>query len=110
MLHPVCQARYKFSSNHKARAGFREYSKIFLANKDLGKLQKEAKSEVAGLEDELKRLERLKGEAGKRKEDAKLRELERERLLKEAELKKSYASPISFLTPKFNKLKKKILS
>jgi hypothetical protein len=56
---------------------------------DFEKLKKESEGEVSTLEAEMRELERLKQEAGKRKEDAKLREIERERLLKEAALKQA---------------------
>jgi uncharacterized caspase-like protein len=56
---------------------------------DFEKLKKESEGEVSTLEAQMKELERLKEEAGKRKEDAKIRELERERLLKEAALKQA---------------------
>ncbi len=56
---------------------------------DFEKLKKESEGEVSTLESEMKELERLKEEAGKRKEDAKIRELERERLLKESALKQA---------------------
>ena len=56
---------------------------------DFEKLKKESEGEVSTLEAEMRELERLKQEAGKRKEDAKIRELERERLLKESALKQA---------------------
>ncbi len=56
---------------------------------DFEKLEKKSKGEVATIELEMRELERLKEEAGKRKEDAKFRELERERLLKESALKQA---------------------
>ncbi|MBI3812867.1 MAG: hypothetical protein HY279_00140, partial [Nitrospinae bacterium] len=56
---------------------------------DFEKLKKESEGEVSTLEAEMREIERLKQEAGKRKEDAKIRELERERLLKESALKQA---------------------
>lgn len=56
---------------------------------DIEKLRKDAESEVAELESEMKKLKRLKEEAIIRKNKAELRRLERESLLKEAALKQA---------------------
>ena len=56
---------------------------------DVTKTRAKAEEEVKKVEAELRRLERLKKMAAKREDEARLRELERERLLKEAALKQA---------------------
>jgi len=56
---------------------------------DLEKRSRDLNAEVDELEAEMARLKRLKKEAGKAKDDSKQRELERQRLIKEAELKQA---------------------
>ena len=79
------------SRGHKQRpqAGKIYGTGDFVFIPDFEKLKKESEGEVSTLEAEMRELERLKQEAGKRKEDAKIRELERERLLKESALKQA---------------------
>src|SRR3989338_5048636 len=79
------------SSGHKQRpqAGKIYGTGDFVFIPDFEKLKKVSEGEVSSLEAEMRELERLKQEAGKRKEDAKIRELERERLLKESALKQA---------------------
>lgn len=56
---------------------------------DMDKRQGDADSEVAALEADMKRLQNLKIQASKRKNEAEIREIERERLLRENELKQA---------------------
>lgn len=56
---------------------------------DSEKAARDSKAQVDGLSAELARLERMKEEAARANDDAKVREMERQRLLKEAELKQA---------------------
>ena len=56
---------------------------------DVEKVSKQAEDEAGKIEAEIKALENLKIEAGRRQDEAKLREIERDRLVKEAELKQA---------------------
>lgn len=56
---------------------------------DSEKLQRGTNSEVAALEADMKKLQRLKKQAAQRRNEAELRKIERERLLKESALKQA---------------------